>query len=252
MHYLKAQMAKIEKIRLDEHLVMRGFADSLTTAKAMIMSGDVIVDDQRVDKPGTLLKEGAAVRIKDEGRFVSRGGDKLEAAILDNSLEKSFSGKVVLDVGASTGGFTDCVLSHGAIQVIAIDVGTAQLAWRLRQDPRVTSLEKTDVKVFDGALYPPIDWVVADVSFTSLAKLIPDIKRAAPKACVLLLVKPQFELPRDMVPKGGIVIDQSDRLQALREVREALVNSGYTVKSEIDAKVAGKQGNREIFIYAVI
>jgi 23S rRNA (cytidine1920-2'-O)/16S rRNA (cytidine1409-2'-O)-methyltransferase len=244
-------MAKPEKFRLDEHLVGRGFADSIVTAKAMIMSGDVIVDDQRVDKPGTLLKAGSVVRVKGEGRFVSRGGDKLEAAILDNSLENSFSGKMILDVGASTGGFTDCVLSHGAAHVIAIDVGTAQLAWRLRQDSRVTSLEKTDVKVFDGSLYPSIDWVVADVSFTSLARLIPDIKRAAPKASVLLLVKPQFELPRDMVPKGGIVVDQADRLQALREVREALVNCGYTIKSEMDAKVSGKQGNREIFIYAV-
>jgi 23S rRNA (cytidine1920-2'-O)/16S rRNA (cytidine1409-2'-O)-methyltransferase len=244
-------MAKSEKIRLDEYLIRRGFADSLATAKAMIMCGDVVVDDQRVDKPGTLIKEGSVVRLKDEGRFVSRGGDKLEAAIVDNSLQASFSGKIVLDVGASTGGFTDCVLSHGAAHVIAIDVGTAQLSWRLRQDARVTSIEKTDVRLFDKSRHPNIDWVVADVSFTSLARLIPDIKRAAPGGSVLLLIKPQFELPREMVPKGGIVTDQADRLQALREVREALKDAGYVIKSEIDAKVAGKQGNREIFIYAV-
>ena len=244
-------MAKTEKKRLDEILVTRGLADSIATANAMIMSGDVVVDDQRMDKPGTRLKESAVVRVKDEGRFVSRGGDKLEAAIVDNCLAESFTGKIVLDVGASTGGFTDCVLSHGAAHVIAIDVGTAQLAWRLRQDSRVTSMEKMDVKVFNGSQHPHIDWVVADVSFTSLARLIPDIKKAAPNAKVLLLVKPQFELPRDMVPKGGIVVDQADRLQAVREVRESLMNEGYIIKSEIDAKIAGKQGNREIFIYAV-
>jgi 23S rRNA (cytidine1920-2'-O)/16S rRNA (cytidine1409-2'-O)-methyltransferase len=245
-------MTKSAKSRLDDLLVRRGFADSVSTAKAMIMAGDVIVENQRIDKPGTMITESAAIRLKDDGQFVSRGGDKLNAAIQELGIEGLFIGKTVLDVGASTGGFTDCVLSHGATNVIALDVGTAQLAWKLRQDVRVCCIEKTDIKNFDPSGHPVIDWVVADVSFTSLARLIPDIKRSAAKATVLLLVKPQFELPRSMVPAGGIVIDDDDRKQALREVREALVESGYQIIAEIDAKVAGRQGNREIFIYARI
>ena len=244
-------MTKAEKSRLDELLVRRGFSDSLSNAKAMIMSGDVIVDDQRVDKPGTTVSVTASIRLKDEGRFVSRGGDKLDGAIQDLNLADQFMGKTILDIGASTGGFTDCVLSHGAASVIAIDVGTAQLAWKLRQDHRVTSIEKLDIRDFDGSAHPKIDWVVADVSFTSLAKLVPDIRRVAPYAAVLLLVKPQFELPREMVPNGGIVTDDDDRKLALRHVREALEANGYLIRAEVDAQVAGKQGNREIFIFAV-
>ena len=243
-------MTKSAKSRLDELLVRRGFADSLSTAKAMIMAAEVIVDDQRIDKPATMVTEGAAIRLKDNGQFVSRGGDKLNAAIQELDVANLIRGKTVLDVGASTGGFTDCVLSHGAANVIALDVGTAQLAWKLRQDSRVCSIEKTDIRNFDPSLHQGIDWVVADVSFTSLARLIPDIKRAAPKATVLLLVKPQFELPRDMVPAGGIVTDDNDRKQALRDVRDALTQAGYHIISELDAKVAGRQGNREMFIYA--
>lgn len=243
-------MTKSAKSRLDDLLVRRGLADSVSTAKAMVMAGEVVVDDQRVDKPGTMIAETAAIRLKDDGQFVSRGGDKLNAAIQELGVAGQFKGKTVLDVGASTGGFTDCVLYHGAVNVIAIDVGTAQLAWRLRQDSRVHSIEKTDIRNFDPFAHPEIDWVVADVSFTSLARLIPDIKRAAPKATVLLLVKPQFELPRSMVPAGGIVTDDSDRKQALRDVRDALTNAGYKIINELDAKVAGRQGNREMFIYA--
>lgn len=244
-------MSKSAKSRLDDLLVRRGFADSLSTARAMIMSGDVIVDDQRIDKPGTTVGESSIIRLKDEGKFVSRGGDKLEAAIQDLNLSDQFRGKHVLDVGASTGGFTDCVLSHGAASVIALDVGTAQLAWKLRLDQRVRSVEKTDIKNFAPSESEFLDWVVADVSFTSLAKLVPDIRRVAPEASVLLLVKPQFELPREMVPAGGIVTSDEDRRMALRHVREALEAHGYETRAAIDARVAGKQGNREIFIYAV-
>lgn len=236
--------------RLDEALVKMGHAESLASAKALIMSGNVIVDEQRQDKPGFMISEHAEVRIKGQSRFVSRGGEKLFAAITDLSLENEFNGKVVLDIGASTGGFTDCVLQMGATKSIALDVGTAQLDWRLRQDPRVVSIEKTDIKDFSPTGLPDIDWVVADVSFTSLAKLIPSIRKSAPKARLLLLIKPQFELPRDRIPDGGVVTSEADRRHAVEIVKNALLKEGYNVVESLDAKVIGRQGNREIFILA--
>lgn len=227
-----------------------GHAESLISARSLIMSGSVIVDDQRQDKPGFMISEQAEVRIKGQGRFVSRGGEKLLAAITDFGLEKEFNGKVVLDIGASTGGFTDCLLQMGASKSIALDVGTAQLDWRLRQDPRVTSIERTDIKDFNPSGFPEIDWVVADVSFTSLAKLIPSIRKSAPKARLLLLIKPQFELPRDKIPDGGVVTNDDDRHQAVEMVKLALLKEGYKVAATLDAKVIGRHGNREIFILA--
>ena len=208
------------------------------------------MDDQRVDKPGTLVSEDAKIRLKDDGRFVSRGGDKLLAAIEDFGLLDQFRGTNVLDVGASTGGFTDCVLSLGAAHVTALDVGTAQLAWKLRQDPRVRSVEKTDIKKFVPESGSAFDWVVADVSFTSLAKMIPDIVRAAPHAKMLLLIKPQFELPRDLIPEGGVVTNDDHRQQAVNLVQEACKKEGCVVDGLKEARVTGRQGNREIFILA--
>jgi 23S rRNA (cytidine1920-2'-O)/16S rRNA (cytidine1409-2'-O)-methyltransferase len=216
------------------------------------MSGKVVVNDHRVDKPGSLISNQAVLRVKGIERFVSRGGDKLWAAIMDLALNDDFRDKAVLDIGASTGGFTDCVLQLGAKTVVAVDVGTAQLDWKLRNHPSVISLEKTDIKDFKAADYPAIDWVLADVSFTSLAKLIPFIRKAAPKARLLLLVKPQFELPRDRIPDGGIVIEERDREDASNLVRQSLELSGYKVVKSVDAAITGRHGNREIFILASI
>ena len=241
-------MGKTARYRLDELMVKRGLADSVTIAQAMVMAGEVVVDEQRMDKPGTSITDNSVIRLKDEGRFVSRGGDKLDAAIDDLGLASLFKDKVILDVGASTGGFTDCVLARGARQVIALDVGTAQLAWKLRQDPRVQSVEKTDVKNFSPENPQLFDWVVADLSFTSLSKLIPEIQRSAPRAAVLLLVKPQFERPRDMIPKGGVVTNNDDRMNALKMVKDALLEAGYQIIGVTEARITGRQGNREIFI----
>jgi 23S rRNA (cytidine1920-2'-O)/16S rRNA (cytidine1409-2'-O)-methyltransferase len=241
-------MAKQSKSRLDEILVRRGFADAIATARAMIMSGDIIVDDQRIDKAGTMVDENATIRMRDEGRFVSRGGDKLLAAIEDFNLRNAFNGKLALDIGASTGGFTDCLLTLGVSNVTALDVGTAQLAWKLRQDPRVHSIEKTDVKNFTPDQNTRFDWVVADVSFTSLAKLIPEIHRIAADASLLLLIKPQFELPRDMIPDGGVVTNDEHRQIAVENVKIACIRYGYSIEGVRDARVAGRQGNREVFI----
>lgn len=239
-----------KKHRLDEELVRRGIADSKKTAQAWIMAGDVIVDDQRVDKPSTMISEDAVVRLKDEGLYVSRGGDKLYAAIEDLNLKDAFHGKIILDAGASTGGFTDCCLQLGAERVIAVDVGTNQLAWKLRTDPRVLSVEQTDIRTYEAPAGVLFDWVVADISFNSLSRLVESIVKIAPKARLLLLIKPQFELPRDRIPSGGVVVDEEDRKEALQLAVTALEHAGRRIVAQVDARVAGRSGNREIFILA--
>ena len=214
------------------------------------MAGDVVVDDQRIDKPSTMVYQDAVVRFKDEGNFVSRGGDKLFAAIEDLGLMDAFKEKVVLDVGASTGGFTDCCLQLGAAKVVAVDVGTNQLAWTLRNDPRVLSVEQTDIRTYEPPKDLSFDWVVADVSFNSLARLASAIVKLAPKAQLLLLIKPQFELPRELVPAGGVVTNDDDRHAALAMAKSALEECGKKIETQIDARVAGRSGNREIFVLA--
>jgi 23S rRNA (cytidine1920-2'-O)/16S rRNA (cytidine1409-2'-O)-methyltransferase len=242
---------KAGKARLDETLVARGLAESLELARALVMAGKVVVGDQRADKAGQLVALDEPVRVKGESRFVSRAGEKLDAALIDLGLGNALRGAVVLDVGASTGGFTQVCLEHGAAQVVALDVGTAQLAWELRTDPRVTSVERTDIRDFRPATAPPLDWVVADVSFNSLARLAPAIRRAAPRAGVhfLLLVKPQFELPRGDIPAGGVVDDDALRQKAVAAVIAALVAVGLTDVKTVDARLSGKSGNREVFVY---
>lgn len=238
------------KARLDDELVRRGIADSKKTAQAMIMAGDVIVDDQRVDKPSAMIRQDAVLRMREETQYVSRGGDKLFAAIQDLKLEQAFGDKIILDVGASTGGFTDCCLQLGAARAVAIDVGTNQLAWKLRTDHRVTSIEKTDIREYQPEKDLAFDWVVADISFNSLARLTEAIVKIAPTARLLLLIKPQFELPRDRIPSGGIVEAEEDRQDALDLATQALLKCGKIIDAQIDARVAGRSGNREIFILA--
>jgi 23S rRNA (cytidine1920-2'-O)/16S rRNA (cytidine1409-2'-O)-methyltransferase len=244
---------KARKRRVDEILVERGLAETVERARALVLAGKVVAGDQRVDKPSQLVAPDTPVRVKDESRFVSRGGDKLHAALEDFGLLAAVRGKTVLDVGASTGGFTDCCLHLGAAHVIALDVGTAQLAWELRQDARVTVLEKTDVRDFDPGAHPPVAFVVADVSFNSLARLAPALRAAAPGAGVtfVLLVKPQFELPRAAIPDGGVVVDEAMRQAAAAAVVEALAAAGLSGARTVDARVAGRAGNREIFLCVV-
>ena len=241
------------KERLDLLLVEKGIVEDLHTANRLIMAGRVVVGDQRVDKPGQRVSREAPIRLKDDGsKFVSRGGDKLFSALKDLGLQDIMQDAHVLDVGASTGGFTDCCLQSGAKRVIALDVGVGQLAWELRSDARVTSLERTDLREFDPGLYPPIDVVVADVSFNSLARLAPAFRRAAPVPGTpfILLVKPQFELGREDVPQGGIVLDQGLRQKALDIVREAMTAVGLDVIASVDSRVSGRRGNQEIFLFA--
>lgn len=244
---------KDRKTRLDKLLVEKGLADDPASAARLIMAGKVVVGDQRVDKPGFLVDRELPIRVKGDGsRYVSRGGDKLASALEQLGLWSFLTGANVLDVGASTGGFTDCCLQAGAKSVIALDVGTGQLAWELRSDSRVISLEKTDLRDFDPSTFHPIDFVVADVSFNSLARLAPEFRRVAPRpeTMFLLLVKPQFELGREEVPLGGIITDPLMRQKALEQVKEALVREGLQVISTVESGISGRKGNQEIFVFA--
>ncbi|SMF14317.1 23S rRNA (cytidine1920-2'-O)/16S rRNA (cytidine1409-2'-O)-methyltransferase [Pseudobacteriovorax antillogorgiicola] len=242
---------KLQKVKLYEALVERGLAESHSQAKALIMAGKVVVDDQRADKAGQVVESSTQIRIKGQtDQFVSRGGWKLQGALADFSLLNQVPGMTALDVGASTGGFTDCLLQAGADKVYALDVGTNQLAWSLRQDPRVVSMEKTDIRRIESPIDEKISLVVADISFNSLRRLLPSMLKSCPNKGVtfLLLVKPQFELDAKDIPSGGVVNDDELRQQALLQVRHGLDKLGIHQVEAKDCRLAGRTGNREIFI----
>ena len=245
-----------KKIRADQHVLAMGLADSISQAKALIMAGKVISGDQRVEKPGDMIFAEAEVRLKtDDSHYVSRGGEKLAGAIKYFALLDFIQGRTVLDVGASTGGFTHCCLEHGAKKVYSVDVGTNQLAWEMRKDPRVVAIERTDIRDLsdDHPLYDSskVSFVVADISFQSLGNLIAEINRVAGKGPVwfLLLIKPQFELPRHKIPEGGVVEDDDLRREAVEKVAAALESTGIEELQFSDSSLAGRQGNREIFVF---
>lgn len=239
------------KKRVDQLLIDREIARDLTSAQALIMAGKVLVNDQMVDKPGSLVAVDLPIRLKkQESAFVSRGGEKLSGAFEDFALNEFIVGKTVLDVGASTGGFTHCCLEMGAKHVISLDVGTAQLAWEIRNHPAVTVLEKTNLRDFNPGDFPNIDFIVADVSFNSLARMAPYFYSASPTLGTrcLLLVKPQFELDRQDIPTGGIVVDPAARLKAVDRVSHAFAERGYTIIGSKPSRVLGRGGNQEIFL----
>lgn len=246
-----AKKTKPSKARADAALVARGLAESLDLARALIMAGKVLAGtgERKLAKASDWVADDEPLRVKDASRYVSRAGEKLLFALEDLNLTTFVSGKSVLDVGCSTGGFTQVCLELGAAHVLALDVGANQLAWELRNDARVTVLERTDLREFDPLAFPPIDLVVADVSFNSLARLAPAFLRAAPNAAFLLLVKPQFELARYEVPDGGVVLDDALRDEAVDRVAQAFVGLGLPVGKRLDARVAGRTGNREIFYF---
>jgi 23S rRNA (cytidine1920-2'-O)/16S rRNA (cytidine1409-2'-O)-methyltransferase len=235
--------------RLDERLVELGLADSRTRAKALIMTGCVLVDDVPFDKAGTVVKGAAQIRIKGgQKTYVSRGGDKLAGALDD--LQVDPHGLFCLDVGASTGGFTDCLLQRRARGVVALDVGHSQLHDKIRNDPRVHVLEKTNARDLAPEHVPePVDLVVVDVSFISIALLLSPIASVAPNAALLLMVKPQFEVGKEQVGKGGVVRDDALREGAATRIRDAAEALGYAEHGRVDSRVAGPKGNREIFLY---
>ena len=238
-----------ERSRLDERLVALGLAESRTRAQALIMAGQVLVDDVPIDKAGTRVRDDAVVRLRGvASRYVSRGGDKLAGALADLGVDPA--GKICLDVGASTGGFTDCLLQHGVVRVYAVDVGYGQLDAKLRSDPRVVVIERTNARNLEASMVPDaIDLVVADVAFISLRLVVPALAAVASKAEWLLLVKPQFEVGREQVGKGGVVRDDALRAAAVESVRGAAEALGWQEIARADSRVAGPKGNREIFLY---
>ncbi len=245
---------KVARERADVLLVARGLVASRAMAQARILAGDVSTSDARVEKPGSLLALDAPLHVKAGPRFVSRGGEKLENALLVfDPLGLSLAGFVCADVGASTGGFTDCLLQRGASHVVAIDVGRAQLAHTLRNDPRVTVMEETNARELSASNFAaPIDLVVVDASFIGLSALAPALHRIAkPMGHLVALVKPQFEAGREAVRRGrGVIRDEEVRQQALENGRTALVQNGFVVLHETDSALRGPKGNLERFVWA--
>ena len=245
-------MTPAHKIRLDHLLVERGIAPTRERARAVILSGMVRVGEERVDKAGALVARDAEVRfLREDHPYVSRGGLKLKGAL--DHFGVSVRDLTCLDVGASTGGFTDCLLQEGAARVYAVDVGYGQLAWRLRQDRRVVSLERTNIRYFDGrALDGTIDFATIDASFISLKLVVPAVIRLiGEKAAILALIKPQFEVGRGEVQKRGVVKNPALHARVLEEMKTFFRSLGLDVPGTVESTLQGPAGNREFFIYAV-
>lgn len=247
------------KIRLDKLLVDRGLAASRERAQALVLAGKVLVDDQKLEKAGAQVAEESVIRLLGEDiKYVSRGGLKLERALDYWNID--VKGKVCLDVGASTGGFTDCLLQHGAARVIAVDTGYGQMDFRLRQDARVRLLEKTNARYLrHEAVGEFADLIVMDVSFISATLVLPAVIGAGfPDSPderrgrrIIVLVKPQFEAGREHVGKGGIVRDEDAQTAAVEKVRTVLVSLGALQTNTIESPILGAEGNREFLLYAV-
>jgi 23S rRNA (cytidine1920-2'-O)/16S rRNA (cytidine1409-2'-O)-methyltransferase len=237
-------------VRLDRLLVERGLAPSRERAQRLIMAGEVLVDDHVVSKAGADVATDAAVRLRAApSAYASRGGEKLAGALEAFGLD--LTDRVVVDVGASTGGFTDVCLRRGARRVIAVDVGYGQLAWALRQDPRVTVLDRTNARSLEPAAMPETpDIAVVDVSFISLTLVLPAVARVlAPAGQIVALVKPQFEVGKGEVGKGGVVRDAAKRAATVSSVRDAMAGLGFTVRGEAESVLTGPKGNREVFLW---
>jgi 23S rRNA (cytidine1920-2'-O)/16S rRNA (cytidine1409-2'-O)-methyltransferase len=239
------------KQRIDQLLVSRGLAESRARAQALIMAGLVFVGDRKVDKSGQQVAEDAELVVKGRDHpWVSRGGVKLAHAIDHFALDPA--GAVAMDIGSSTGGFTDVLLQRGAEHVFAVDSGTNQLAWKLRQDPRVTVLEQTSARILTSEqINLPCDWVVCDASFISLAKVLErPLELAAPDCRLVALIKPQFEVGREEVGKGGVIRDPVLHARVCDEVREWLESAGWTVDGIVESPITGPEGNVEFLIAA--
>jgi 23S rRNA (cytidine1920-2'-O)/16S rRNA (cytidine1409-2'-O)-methyltransferase len=250
------------KVRIDKLLVERGIVPSRERAQAMVLSGRVLVNEQKVEKSGAGVEPDAQIRLLGEDmKYVGRGGLKLEAAL--QSWKINLAGRTCLDIGASTGGFTDCMLQHGAAEVIAVDTGYGQIAARLRSDPRVKLLEKTNAryltmeKLAEARVSGPVTFIAIDVSFISVTLVLPAVLDSAflsPKASVqreiVVLVKPQFEVGRELVGKGGIVKDEQAQQGAVLKVRQKVEALGGKNIELMESPILGMEGNREFLLYA--
>jgi 23S rRNA (cytidine1920-2'-O)/16S rRNA (cytidine1409-2'-O)-methyltransferase len=242
---------KPKKMRVDQLLVERGDAESRTRAQALVMAGLVFSGDTKIAKPGQQLAADAPIEVRGRDHpWVSRGGIKLAHALKHFGLDPK--GAVAMDIGSSTGGFTDVLLSHGVSHVFAVDSGTNQLAWKLRQDERVTVLEQTSARILTrDQIDRDVDWVVCDASFIGLAKVLERPLELAAQECQLVaLIKPQFEVDRSEVGKGGVVRDPALHERVCAEIREWLEGLGWDIEGIVTSPITGPQGNVEFLISA--
>ncbi len=243
---------RIAKSRVDQMLVDRGLAESRTRAQALVLAGLVFTGETKVAKPGQSLKADAPLEVRGRDHpWVSRGGIKLAHAIEHFDLDPT--GAVAMDIGSSTGGFTDVLLTHGAERVFAVDSGTNQLAWKLRQDPRVTVLEQTSARILTPEqIDAPCNWVVCDASFIGLSKVLEVPLRLAARECRLVaLIKPQFEVGRGEVGKGGVVREPALHERVCAEVREWLEADDWVIQGIVESPIKGPEGNVEFLISAL-
>lgn len=244
------------KQRLDKVLVTRGIVSSRQRAQAMIIAGRVLVNEQKVEKPGATVPEDSVLRmLGDDLRYVSRGGVKLEGAL--HHWQIALDGLACLDIGTSTGGFTDCMLQHAAASVVCVDTGYGQIAQRLRDDPRVHLRERTNArKLISGDLPQGLQFFAMDVSFIAASLILPAVVRTAfaggelTGRQAMILVKPQFEAGREHVGKGGIVRDSAAHIAAIERVRSTVVAQGAVFTDTVESAITGVEGNREFFLYA--
>jgi 23S rRNA (cytidine1920-2'-O)/16S rRNA (cytidine1409-2'-O)-methyltransferase len=242
---------RMAKQRIDQLLVSRGLAESRARAQALIMAGLVFVEDRKADKAGQQIADDAEIVVRGRDHpWVGRGGVKLAHAIAHFGLD--LKGAVAMDIGSSTGGFTEVLLAHGAAHVFAVDVGTNQLAWKLRQDPRVTVLEQTNARALTVQhIDRPCDWVVCDASFIGLAKVLEvPLILAEPRCTLVALIKPQFEVRREEVGKGGIVRDPALHQRVCDEIREWLESGGWRILGIAESPITGSEGNVEFLVAA--
>ncbi|OGW55061.1 MAG: hypothetical protein A2Z60_05355 [Nitrospirae bacterium RIFCSPLOWO2_02_42_7] len=245
----KPETLKKVKVRLDTLLIERGLVTTRQQAIGLILSGNILVDGIKIEKAGKAVPEDAEIVVKETLRYVGRGGLKLEEAI--RSFNLNVKDKSAIDIGASTGGFTDCLLQHGAKKVYAVDVGYGQLHWRLRQDPRVINIEKTHILKFDWRLIQdPIDIATVDLSFISVTRIFPVLcEHLQQSATVIILVKPQFEVGKGEVGKGGIVRNMDKIQKAVDKVISHAVKAGFKVRGLINSPITGQKGNIEYLLY---
>jgi len=243
-------MPVLKKKRLDLIIVERSLVQSRQRAQAMIMAGKVLVNSRPVDKPGALVRTDAEIVVKEPDiPYVSRGGLKLEKAL--RTLELNIEGLDCLDVGASTGGFTDCLLQHGAKSVFALDVGYGQFAWKLRQDSRVVVIERTNIRHVSSETFPyPFDLITIDVSFISLKIVVPAVLKFMKKnGMILALIKPQFEVGKEKVGKGGVVRDPDLHEKVITDLSDFFTQTGLSCGPVIPSPILGPKGNREFMIF---
>jgi 23S rRNA (cytidine1920-2'-O)/16S rRNA (cytidine1409-2'-O)-methyltransferase len=237
------------KQRLDEILVISGLAENLTKARALIGAGQVLVNEQLADKAGSFFGPDVRIQVKPGCPYVSRGGIKLKGAL--DAFDYDPTGQLCVDIGASSGGFTDCLLQHGARKVYAVDVGYGQLDWKLRQDPRVVVIERFNARTISRNQIPEsIELAVIDSSFISLTKLIPPLLPLFGEEIHLIaLIKPQFELPREKIPKGGVVVDPLLHEEAITKILHFSETIGLTSQGVIRSPLVGPKGNSEFLIH---